>query len=131
MAQFGIQIHRKSKTKINGNGKRLVSFRDKQKQEIGNYFSATKLDKKNVVKKMRMRGGKLHSVLKKAGFVNLLTKEGYKKSEIKGVLESKDNRNFARQNILTKGTVINTDFGKAVITNRPGREGNINAKLLE
>ena len=131
VAQFGIQIHRKSKTKINGNGKRLVSFRDKQKQEIGNYFSATKLDKKNVVKKMRIRGGKAHSVLKKAGFVNLLTKSGYKKVEIKGVLESKDNRNFARQNILTKGTIINTDLGKAVITNRTGREGNVNAKLLE
>ncbi len=130
MAQFGIQIQRKSKTKINGNGKKRVFSRDKKKYEIGNYFSATKLDKKNIIKKMRMRGGNYRIRLKKAGFANLLTKEGYKTVAIVGVIESKDNRNFARQNILTKGTIINTDLGKAIITNRPGREGNINAKLL-
>ena len=67
---------------------------------------------------------------KRAGFVNLLTKEGYKKIAIKGVVESKANRNFARQNILTKGTVINTEMGKAIITNKPGRDGCINAKLV-
>ena len=62
--------------------------------------------------------------------MNVLTKEGYKKLEIKGVLESKDNRNFARQNIITKGTIINTDIGKAVVVNRPGREGTVIAKLI-
>ncbi|MCL4383655.1 MAG: 30S ribosomal protein S8e [Candidatus Marsarchaeota archaeon] len=131
MAQFGIQIHRKSKTKINGNGKKIVVARDKKKYEIGNYFSATKLYEKNVTKEMKERGGKRKKILKRAGFVNLLTKKGYEKVQIKGVVESKDNRNFARQNILTKGTIINTELGKAVIINRPGREGNINAKLLE
>lgn len=131
MAQFGIQIHRKSKTKINGNGKKIVVARDKKKYEIGNYFSATKLYEKNVTKEMKERGGKRKKILKRAGFVNLLTKKGYEKVQIKSVVESKDNRNFARQNILTKGTIINTELGKAVIINRPGREGNINAKLLE
>ena len=47
------------------------------------------------------------------------------------MLESKDNRNFARQNIITKGTIINTDMGKAVVTNRPGRDGAVTAKLVE
>ncbi len=131
MVQFGIQIHKRSKTKINGNGKKIIKFRDKKRSEIGNYFSATKLYEKNVTKETRHRGGEKRRVLKRAGFVNLLTKEGYKKVQIKGVLESKDNRNFARQNILTKGTVINTELGKAIILNKPGREGNINAKLLE
>ncbi len=78
----------------------------------------------------RMRGGSYKMVLKQAGFVNLLTKEGYKKVKIKGVLESRNNRNFARQNIITKGTVINTELGRAQVTNRPGREGGVNAILL-
>ena len=68
--------------------------------------------------------------LKRAGFANLLTKDGYKKAKITGVLESHDNRNFARQNIITKGTIINTEMGKAVVLNRPGREGAINARLV-
>ena len=69
-------------------------------------------------------------MLKKAGFANLLTKDGYKKAQIKGVLESPDNRNFARQNIITKGTVISTEFGNAVVLNSPGRDGAVNAKLI-
>jgi len=47
------------------------------------------------------------------------------------VLESKDNRNFARLNIITKGSVIETEAGKAVVINRPGREGSINARLIK
>jgi small subunit ribosomal protein S8e len=80
---------------------------------------------------VRRRGGKYTPVLKAAAFANLITKQGYKKVRIVNVIESKDNRNFARQNIITKGTIINTEAGKAVVTNRPGREGSVNAKLVE
>jgi small subunit ribosomal protein S8e len=135
MSQFGKQLHSGSKTKRYGNGKRKVKFRDKKRYEIGNYFSATKLadakKDKDVTSDIRRRGGKVTAKLKSAAFANLLTKSGYKKVRIKGVLESKDNRNFARQNLITKGTVINTDLGKAVVVNRPGREGSVNAKLVE
>ena len=98
---------------------------------MGNYFTATKLSDSSRVDMIRRRGGKVTPVMKKAGFANLLTKQGYKKVAIKGVVESPDNRNFARQNIITKGTVINTELGNAVVVNRPGREGNINAMLVE
>ena len=135
MSQFGVQMHVRSKTKKFGNGKRRLKFRDKRRSEIGSYFSATKLaDAKkeaNVTKSVRHRGGRLTTVLKAAAFVNLLTKEGYKRVRILNVTESKDNRNFARQNIITKGTVLTTELGKVVVTNRPGREGNVNAKLVE
>jgi small subunit ribosomal protein S8e len=135
MSQFGIQIHGKSDTKKFGNGKKKIKFRDKKRFEVGNYFSSTKLaDAKkeaNSTKMVRRRGGKYTSVLKSAAFVNLITKQGYKKVRIVNVMESKDNRNFARQNIITKGTIINTEAGKAIVTNRPGREGSVNAKLVE
>ncbi len=130
MSQFGVQLHSKSRTKSSGNGKRRIKLRDKRRSEIGSYFSSTKMSENNVVKKVRRRGGSVSSVLKSAGFANLLTKDGYKKVKIKGVLESKDNRNFARQNIITKGTIITTDLGKAQVLNRPGREGSINARLI-
>ncbi|HUC39058.1 MAG TPA: 30S ribosomal protein S8e [Candidatus Acidoferrum sp.] len=131
MSQFGTQLHSKSNTKATGNGKKRLKLKDKMRSEMGGYFSATKMSEENTFRSHRRRGGKMTSVLKSAGFANLLTKQGYKKVKIKGVLESKDNRNFARQNIITKGTVINTELGKARVTNRPGREGGVNAMLIE
>ncbi len=131
MSQFGVQIHTKSNTKGTGNGKKVIKSRDKRRAEIGSYFSATKMSGDNVLRAHRMRGGLVKKVLKGAGFANLLTEGGYKKTKITGVLESKDNRNFARQNIITKGTIINTEAGKAEVINRPGREGSINARLIK
>ncbi len=131
MSQFGMQLHSGSNTKATGNGKHRLKIRDKRKSEIGGYFSATRMSDENAFRVHRSRGGTITMVLKSAGFANVLTKQGYKKTKIKGVLESKDNRNFARQNLITKGTVINTELGKARVLNRPGREGGVNAVLLE
>ncbi len=131
MSVYSKQKNRASKTKRDGNGKRKIKARGNRRSEKGRYFTATKSAKKNVLSTIRHKGGKRTKVLKSAGFVNLLTKSGYTKAEIKNVLESKDNRNFARLNIITKGTVIDTDKGKAIVLNRPSRDGCINAKLLE
>lgn len=129
MSQFGIQTHTKSNTKGTGNGKKNIRFRDRRRSEVGNYFSATKLAPENVVVGIRRRGGANTVRLKKAAFANLLTKEGYKKVKITGVIESKDNRNFARQAIITKGALISTEEGNAIVINRPGREGMVTARL--
>jgi small subunit ribosomal protein S8e len=69
--------------------------------------------------------------LQYAAYANILTKDGYKKVKINGIAESKDNRNFARLNIITKGAVIETELGRAVVTNRAGREGSVNARLVQ
>ncbi len=127
---MSIQVHRRSKTKSTGNGRKNVKFRDKRRSEVGNYFSATKYADSNVNVRVRRRGGNASVRLKKVSVANLLTKEGYKKAKITSVIESKDNRNFARQNIITKGCLIATEFGNAVVINRPGREGSINARLV-
>ena len=54
-----------------------------------------------------------------------------KKAKINNVLETKANKFWARQNRLVKGAIIETEIGKAVITNRPGQEGCINAKIIK
>ncbi len=130
MSQFGVQIHRKSVRKHSGNGKIKIKARDKQRNEIGGYFAATKLGEKDAISVERGRGGSAKNRLRYASNANVLTKQGYKKAKIKSIVESPDNRNFARLNIITKGTIIDTELGKAVVTNRPGREGSINAKLI-
>ncbi len=63
--------------------------------------------------------------------VNIIVKGKAKKSSIKNVLETPSNSFLARQNILLKGAIIETELGKARITNRPSQEGNIQAILIE
>ncbi len=130
MSQFGSQIHARSNTKRSGNGKQVRKFRDKRRSEMGSYFASTKLSGESVAVSERRRGGNMGKKLKRVAFANVLTKQGYKKAKITEVIESKDNKNFARQNIITKGTLINTELGKAVVLNRPGREGAVNARLI-
>ena len=131
MSQFGSQLHNKSGRKLYGNGKLKKKSRDKKRYEMGGYFASTKLGEENKINKVRGRGKVVKNRLKYAAFANLLVGKNYKKVKIKAIVESKDNRNFARLKIMTKGTVIDTDEGKAIIINRPGREGTINAKLLQ
>ena len=131
MSQFGSQLHSSSSRKLSGSGKKRNKNKDKKRHEMGGYFSATKLGAENSYKKVRGRGGVFKEKLKYAATVNLLTKSGYKKTNIKAVVESKDNRNFARLNVITKGSVIDTDLGKAVVTSRPGSGAVINARLIE
>lgn len=82
-------------------------------------------------KTVRTQGGNKKTFLLKGKFVNVKIKDKIKKIEIKNVLETPSNRFLARQNIITKGTVIDTESGKVKITNRPTQEGNINGILLE
>jgi small subunit ribosomal protein S8e len=131
MSQFGVQLHGKSARVLSGSGKLRLKNRDKRRFEIGGYFIATKLGEKGTVKKFRVRGGEKRAKLQYTSYANVLTKDGYKKVKIKGVVESKDNRNFARLNIITKGAIIDTELGRAIVTNRVGREGTVNARLLQ
>ena len=68
-------------------------------------------------------------ILLKAKFVNVPSKS--KNVEIKNVLETPSNKFLARQNVLTKGTIVETELGKVRITNRPTQEGAINGVLVE
>lgn len=78
-----------------------------------------------------VRGGNSKTFLLKSKFINVQIKNKNKKLEIKNVLETPSNRFLARQNILTKGTIVETELGKAKITNRPSQEGMINGILIE
>jgi small subunit ribosomal protein S8e len=69
--------------------------------------------------------------LLKAKLVNIKIGNKIQKVEIKNVLETPSNRFLARQNILSKGTIIQTEKGKVRITNRPSQEGMVNGVLIE
>ncbi|MFA5071363.1 MAG: 30S ribosomal protein S8e [Candidatus Pacearchaeota archaeon] len=79
----------------------------------------------------KVTGGNKKTLLFVAKFVNIQGKGKNKKTEIKNVLETPSNRFLARQNIITKGTIVMTELGKVKITNRPTQEGIVNGILVE
>jgi small subunit ribosomal protein S8e len=82
-------------------------------------------------KMVRRKGGHHSPILLKANSANVSDGKKTMKVTIKNVLETPQNKFLARQNRIMKGAIIETDKGKARITNRPSREGVVNATLLE
>lgn len=112
-------------------GGRYIKNRKKKKYEIIGQKRIVKIGEEKTRKK-RTRGGNEKIFLLKAKFVNVATKnKKEKKVEVKNVLETPSNRFLARQNIITKGTIIETELGKVKITNRPTTEGVLNGILVE
>lgn len=85
-------------------------------------------DKKT--KTLRTRGGNKKLISFLGNIVNVVARGRAKKSVIKTVSETPSNIFLARQNILVKGAIIETELGKAKITNRPSQEGTVQAKLI-
>ena len=111
-------------------GGKYIKNRKKKLYEIIGQKGLVKIgDEKRKTKKIK--GGKKKIFLLKAKFVNVQTKNKTSKVEIKNVLETPSNRFLARQNIITKGTIVETELGKVKITNRPTQEGIINGILVE
>lgn len=82
-------------------------------------------------KNLRRRSGKQVAVLLRTNIANISNGKKIEQAEIKNVIETPQNKFLARQNRLMKGSIIETTLGKARITNRPTREGMINAVLLK
>ncbi len=120
-------VTKKGKKKTGG---KYIKSRKKKKHERKGQTTKVKIGKEKT-KTRRIRGGKKKIFLLQAKFVNVQTKDKKIKTEIKNVIETPSNRFLARQNIITKGTIIETDLGKVRITNRPTQEGIVNGILLE
>jgi small subunit ribosomal protein S8e len=46
------------------------------------------------------------------------------------VIETPANRHNARQNIVSLGAIVDTELGKAKVTNRVGQDGVVNGILV-
>ena len=122
-------IQYRSKRKVSGG--RYKSYRGKRLFEVARMPSLTKLERTKLVK-IPTLGGNQKTRLLSAEYANIVdpkTKK-YKKVRIKTILENPANRHYVRRNIMTKGTIIDTEIGKAKITSRPGQDGSVNAVLI-
>lgn len=120
-----------ARPKRKSTGSRFVNYKKKKQYELGNDPTFTKVGDRKVRSK-RVLGGNKKSILLGESIVNLYDPKTKKtnKVKIKTVKENKANRDFVRRNILTKGTIVETEAGLARISNRPGQEGTINAVLI-
>ncbi|MEK9635298.1 MAG: 30S ribosomal protein S8e [Candidatus Woesearchaeota archaeon] len=91
----------------------------------------TSISEKVVSKVFRSRGGSRRNALVSTNYVNLNMGKKTVKVKVKTVLENPASRHFVRQNILSKGAVVDTEKGKARITSRPSKDNVVNAVLVK
>jgi small subunit ribosomal protein S8e len=81
-------------------------------------------------KKIRTLGGADKVVSLSGNYANVIKDGKAKKAKIKNVIETPSNRFFARQNVIVRGAIIETEIGNARVTNRPSQEGIIQAVII-
>lgn len=112
-------------------GGRYIDNRHKKKRELAGRPTLTGLGaRKSVIR--RVRGSSTKTRLLRSDVANVYDPKSkkYFKVAIKTILENPANRHFVRRNIMTKGTIIETEKGKARIVSRPGQENTVNAVLI-
>jgi small subunit ribosomal protein S8e len=122
-------IQYRSERKVSGG--RYKAYRGKRLFETARLPSLTKLDETKRAR-INTRGGNVKQRLWRAEMANVVNPKTNKfvKAKIKTILENPANRHYVRRNIMTKGTIIETEIGKAKITSRPGQDGTVNAVLV-
>ena len=120
---------------VSKSGKKITGgkYIKRRKKKLYERAGQKRVVKLNATKRKskRTRGGNKKTFLLATKTINVQIKGKSKKVEIKNVLETPSNRFLARQNILTKGTIVETAEGKIKITNRPTQEGILNGILIK
>ncbi len=120
----------RSKRKPSG-GRYHRPYRTKRKYELGRYPADTVLGEPQR-KAIRTRGGHTKNRLRSSNQANVaLGSTSLKKVRILNVVDNPANKFLSRRNIITKGSIIETELGKARVTSRPGQHGVVNAILIE
>ncbi len=109
-------------------GARIKKHHEKRKRELGRPEAQTIIGEKRV-KKIRTRGDNLKLRAFRLEFCNLTDPNTGKAEKVKilDVEMNSANKEFTRKKVMTKGALIRTEKGYAIITNRPGQEGFISA----
>ncbi|MBN1329210.1 MAG: 30S ribosomal protein S8e [Candidatus Heimdallarchaeota archaeon] len=116
-------LSRRTKT-----GARLKKHHEKRKAELGRPEAQTIIGEPRV-KQIRTRGGNSKLRALRYDTCNLSDPSTGKTEQIKiiDVESNPANKEFTRRKVMTKGALIRTEKGYAIITNRPGQEGFISA----
>ncbi len=112
-------------------GGRLHRHRKKRAYEAGRPPADTVIGdtRRKIVRTM---GGNVKVRLLRCDYANVSDPRSgtTKKVRIISVKDNPANPFYIRRNILTRGAVIETELGDALVTSRPGQDGVVNAKLI-
>ena len=119
-----------NKKKITGGRKK--AYRSKRAFESGGFASETSLGNPSRMAR-KVRSGSPKAKLLSEKYVNVVDSSGNvtKRAEILRVINNPVSADYNRRKIMTKGTLIETSLGEAIITSRPGQDGVINAILSD
>ncbi|MHA1147696.1 MAG: 30S ribosomal protein S8e [Promethearchaeota archaeon] len=112
-------------------GKKYMSFRKKRKRELERPPIHTEIGPEKK-KQQRVMGGNKKLKLFASSFINVTDPNTNKTKKVK-ILKFESNaasKDLNRRHILTKGTIVETEMGKARITSRPGQHGVLNGVLV-
>lgn len=127
MPQWHGNQHKRKKT----GGKKHI-FRGKRAFEMGSDPAETIVGEPRITKK-RGRGNNLKLRALSVNSVNVTDPATGKtqKTEIQSVVKNPANVDYQRRGVITKGAVVDTPLGQALVTSRPGQHGIINAVLIQ
>ncbi len=127
MVQWHWDLHKRKRT----GGKRLI-WRKKRRFERGGIPVETELGDTRI-KVEKGKGGIIKTRLLRDYWANVYDSKNKKvvRTKITGVIENKASREYSRRRVITKGAIIKTEIGNAIVVSRPGQDGLINARLLK
>lgn len=118
------------KRRITG-GKRKA-YRTKRRFESGRYIAETQVGERGVkVIVAKGKNPKLRLLSEAYANTTIPDEKRTEKMEILRVVRNPVSADYNRRRIVTKGAVIVTKMGEAVVTSRPGQDGIVNALLLK
>ncbi len=120
------------KSRRDPSGARRSTSRKHRKYERGSQATESVMGAKKLRIK-RALGGNFKYRLLAISHANVTDKETGQSEKLKiiQVLENPANVDFDRRGIITKGTIIETEKGKARVTSRPGQSGVVDAIKIE
>jgi len=127
MPQWHGDLHKRKKT----GGKKHI-FRGKRAFEMGSDPAQTIVGERRISVK-RGRGGKTKFAALAVNSVNVTDPATGKsqKTEIRAVVKNPANVDYQRRGVITKGAILDTPLGQAIVTSRPGQHGVVNAVLIQ
>lgn len=106
--------------------------RGKRKTELGSVAILTKIGADKRRTDVRKRGYiKVRALSAEYANVTDPKTNATKKVKILGIVGNKANQHYVRRLIITRGAVLKTELGNAVVVSRPSQDGVVNAIKTE
>ena len=125
---MGVWHRRSSRT---ATGARLRRFRSKRKHQMGRTPTETLMGEvKRRTIDSRQKAKKTPALRLNMVNVTDSSKNVTFRAELQDVEKNPANMDYQRRKVITRGTIIKTSKGRAMVTSRPGQDGVLNAVLI-